>query len=124
MSNSLAISTKTPTRFLLSGLALVALSTAALPYITGYGMQLMQIVVLGAWALLAAVTSSTFADQNHSFLWPIAAVLNVALFSILALPVYLIFRRRAQLFASLFLMAWLVFYLACLFVLFPATDGP
>jgi len=95
-----------------------------MPYLTGYGTVLSQIVGLGAWGLLASVTSGMFADQNHQILWPIVATLNVFLFSLLAGPVYFVFRRRAPSFTLWFLALWLVFYLCCLFVLFPATDGP
>jgi len=124
MSNRFANSIKSPTGALLVSLIVVALSSVALPFVTGYGTQLCQIVVLGGWALVAAATSHTFADQNHFVLWPIVTILNLVLFSLIAAPSYFILRRRAPAFSSLFLLAWLVFYLCCLFVLFPATDGP
>lgn len=113
-----------PTRTLVVCLVLVALSTLAFPYVSGYGMQLFQVVALGAWALVAAVTSGMFADQHHLVVWPLAAVLNTVLFSLVALPLYFLLRRRAPMLVSVALLAWFVFYVACLFVLFPATDGP
>jgi len=124
MDNSRASSIKVPTGTLFVCLVAVALSTVALPYVTGYGMQLFEVVVLGAWGLVAAVTSGAYADQHHFVVWPVAAVLNVVLFSFLALPLYFIFRRRAPVFSSTVLLAWLIFYVCCLFVLFPGTDGP
>jgi hypothetical protein len=124
MSNTLPPSTKAPTRMLLVCLLVVALSSIVFPHIHSYGTLLFQVVVLGGWALVAATTSHIFADQTHWVVWSVVAALNVALFSLPALPVYFIFRRRASTFASLFLLAWLVFYVCCLFVLFPATDGP
>ena len=117
-------SSSAPTRTLLTCLILVALSTVAFPYVTGYGMQLFQAVVLGAWALVAVATSGTFADQHHFIMWPLAGVLNVVVFSLVALPFYFVFRRRIPIATSLVLAAWLLFYVGCLFVLFPATDGP
>ena len=123
--NRLSVSSdKAPTLTLLVCVILVASSTAVFPYITGYGTQLFQGVALGAWGLLAAVTTDTFADRNHLYLWPLASILNVIAFSIVALPAYFILRRRSPAFSSLLLLAWLVFYVSCLFVLFPATDGP
>jgi hypothetical protein len=55
---------------------LVTASTAALPFVTGYGTILSQFIVLGAWSILAAATSGAFADQNHAYFWPVAAILN------------------------------------------------
>ena len=114
----------TPRSALILGIAAAAVATVGMPYISGYGTVLAQVVGLGAWGLLAWVSSGAFADQNHQFLWPIAALLNVTLFSIVAIPVYLLFRRRAQAVAAVITVVWLLFYVACLFVLFPATDGP
>jgi hypothetical protein len=108
----------------LGGFAVVALSTVALPSVTGYGTVLSQLVVLGAWALLAAVTSGAFADQNHVFLWPIAAILNVVIFAVPGSVVFWLLRRRAPQLCIVILGGWLIFYIASLFLLFPATDGP
>ena len=124
MTSNFASENTASTRTLIGCLVVVALSAAAFPYVTGYGMQLFQVVVLGAWALVAAATSGAFADQHHFVVWPLATVLNVILFSLLSLPAYFILRRRAPKFLSLFLISWLIFYVCCLFVLFPATDGP
>jgi hypothetical protein len=117
-------SSSAPTRTLFVCLVLVALSTVAFPYITGYGMQLFQAVALSAWALVAIATSETFADQHHFIVWPLAGVLNIVMFSVVALPLYFVLRRRIPIATSLVLAAWLLFYVGCLFVLFPATDGP
>jgi len=120
----LASPSKVPTRVLLACLLAVALTSLAFPHIHTYGTLLFQLVVLGGWALVAAMTSHVFADQSHSVVWSVAAGLNVALFMLPALPVYFIFRRRAPSLASVLLLAWLIFYVCCLFILFPATDGP
>ena len=74
--------------------------------------------------LLASLTSGMFADQNHYILYPLAAVLNIVVFSIAALPIYFALRRRAPRVCVTLLLVWLVFYLCSLFFLFPATDGP
>ena len=104
--------------------AVVLTSTVALPFITGYGTNLFQVVALGAWGLVALVASGEFADLNHWVVWPVAAILNLALFSIPALAIFLTTRKRSGVFFTVTLSLWLAFYLACLFVLFPATDGP
>ena len=109
---------------LLLGVALVAVSTAVLPSITGYGTSLFQVVALGAWALVAAFASGAFADQHHAFVWSVAAFLNVVLFGLPASVVFWFLRKSAPKLCVSLLGAWLVFYLASLFVLFPATDGP
>ena len=100
---------KLPTRMLLVCLLVVALTSFVFPHIHTYGTLLYQVVVLGGWMLVAAVTSQVFADQNHWAVWPVVTALNVALFSLPALPVYFIFRRRAPSLASVLLLAWLTF---------------
>jgi hypothetical protein len=112
------------TRILLGSLVCVGLSTAALAEVTGYGTVLSQIVVLGAWSLVAAVTSGTFADMHQPILWIVTFVLNVALFGVPAGTVFWLLRRRAPFLCVSLLVGWLLFYMASLFVLFPATDGP
>ena len=111
-------------RVFLLCIVIAALSTVGMPYIEGYGTMLAQIVGLGAWALVAAASSGMFADQHHEIIWPIAASLNVVLYSVVATPVYLLLRRRAPKALLVFLVLWLMFYVACLYFLFPATDGP
>lgn len=113
-----------PTRVLLVCLALVVASTFALPYVTGYGTRLFQVVVLGAWSIVAKTTSGAFADQHDLVVWSLSGVLNILGFSIPSLPTYFILHRRAPAATSVALIAWLIFYLGCLFILYPATDGP
>ena len=101
----------------------VGVGTAFLPGITGYGTKLSQIVVLGAYAIIAAITSNNFADQHHGPIWLVALFLNLLLFLIPAFIIWLSMRRR-QVSCSITLLGWCAFYLASLFLLFPATDGP
>jgi hypothetical protein len=103
---------------------IVAGSTAGLPYVGGYGTGLFQLVVLGAWAIIARLSSGAFADQHHGVLWAVAFVLNMVCFSVAAVPLWLLTRKRLPRWGALFIICWTVFYLAMLFVLFPATDGP
>ena len=114
----------TPNSVFLLGLLAVAGSTAVLPSIGGYGTVLFQLVVLGAWGLLAAITSGSYADLNHGPLWALALVLNVLFFLLPAGPWWLVTRRKWPALCGIVLAVWCVLYLACLFVLFPATDGP
>ena len=111
-------------RVTLAALLVVAASTALLPSISGYGTSLFQIVVLGGWSIVAAVTSGSFADLHHFPVWSVAAILNLGLFALPAFAIVLLTRKRRPLFGASLVAVWLVFYLACLFVLFPATDGP
>jgi hypothetical protein len=113
-----------PTRALFLCTLAVAGSTAALPWVQGYGTKLGQVVVLGAWGLLAAVTSGRYADLHHGPLWALALLLNLVLFLILAGPWWFLTRRRFPRASVVILVVWCVFYLSSLFYLFPATDGP
>jgi hypothetical protein len=109
--------------FLLASVA-VAASTAAFPSVSGYGTVLFQLVVFTAWALLERATSGTYAAQHHGVLWIIAAIVNVVAFWILAVPLWALLRRHSQVIAFLALTGFWAVYIASLFWLFPATDGP
>lgn len=113
-----------PDRALLLGAVAVAASTALLPSIGGYGTTLFQVVVLGAWGILAAVTSGQYADVHHGPVWAIALLLNLVLFVVPAVLLWLVSRRRWPVACAALLIAWCLFYLLSLFLLFPATDGP
>lgn len=104
--------------------AVVAMSTAVLPEVTGYGTQLFQVVVLGAYAILAMLISDQYADGNNAVVWVIALFTNVLAFWLIAAPLWALTRRRHQTIGVTVLVMSTVFYLAMLFVLFPATDGP
>jgi hypothetical protein len=109
---------------LLATTLLVALSTAVLPAITGYGTVLFQVVVFGAWVIVAKIASDTFADTHHTLVYSVALVPNVLLFLVPAVAVWLVLRKRNASLCSALIVCWCLFYLASLFVLFPATDGP
>ena len=113
-----------PTKVLLATAGFVGASTAALPSVTGYGTILSQLVALGAWGLVAAVTSGMDADTHHPIVWSVAFLLNVLLFAAPAALIWLTCRRRWPVSSSIAILAWSAFYLASLFWLFPATDGP
>jgi hypothetical protein len=108
----------------LGSLACVGVSTAALAGVTGYGTALSQIVVLGSWSLVALVTSGAFADQHQAILWIVTFVLNITVFGVPASIAVWLLRARAPVWCAVILISWLLLYLASLFVLFPATDGP
>lgn len=113
-----------PTATLVASTMIVGMSTALFPFVTGYGTVLFQNVVLGAWAAIARVSSDIYADRHHAAVWLTALVFNLALFVIPAAVAWLVFHERKPLASSLIIVAWCTFYVACLFVLFPATDGP
>jgi hypothetical protein len=114
----------TPNRTLLLCAALVASSTAAFPWIQGYGMVLAQFVVLGSWGIVAALASGRFADLHHSPIMVVALFLNLLLFMVPAGLSYWIMRHRWPRAFVATVSVWCIFYVSCLFFLFPATDGP
>ena len=103
---------------------LVAGSTLGLPYVRGYGTQLFQLVAFGAWSIIAHLSSGMFADQHHGLLWMVASLLNIVCFSVVGAPLWLLTRKRLPQASAFLVVCWTVFYVAALFVLFPATDGP
>jgi H+/Cl- antiporter ClcA len=106
-----------------SGL-IAAASTAGLAAVRGYGTVLFQIVVLWAWSIVASITSGSFADQHHEVVWIVALLLNTLGFAIVGVPLWLISRDRLPKSGPVLIICWTILYLAMLFVLFPATDGP
>jgi hypothetical protein len=116
--------TPSPNRTLLASLVAVAASTAAFPWIRGYGTDLFQIVALGAAALVARVTSDAYADQHLAPVLAVALVLNLVLFGLPATLIWGVTRVRWKRFCVYALLSWCAFYVASLFLLFPATDGP
>jgi len=103
---------------------LVASSTAGLPYVRGYGTGLFQLVTLGAWSIIARFSSGIFADRHHGMLWAVALLLNVLCFSVVAVPLWIVTRKRLPKWGTFLIIGWTVFYVSMVFILFPATDGP
>ena len=114
----------TPRSALLAGASIVGASTAVLPSVSGYGTYLYQLVVLGAWSIVAAASSGMFADTHHALVWTVVLFVNLITFSIVAVPVWAVARNWKPSVGVIALVMWTAFYLAALFVLFPATDGP
>jgi len=52
----------------------------------GYGTMLDQLVVFGAWAIIARLSSGMFADNHHGYLWAVAFLLNMIGYSVVAVP--------------------------------------
>lgn len=113
-----------PTKILLAAACMVGASTVALINASGYGTSLDQIVELGAASIVAAITSDRFADTHHPVVWSVALVWNLILFLIPATGIWLAARKRWPAACSVAILAWCLFYLASLFWLFPAADGP
>jgi hypothetical protein len=70
------------------------------------------------------MSSGMFADQHHGPVWVVAFLLNILCFCTVAAPLWLVTRKRLPKLTMLFIICWTAFYLAMLFILFPATDGP
>jgi hypothetical protein len=111
-------------RTILVTTGLVAASTLLFPLVGGYGTVLFQLITLNAWIAIANTTSQHFADFHHGAVIAVALVLNLAGFMVVALPIWLLRKKLRPLVGSIALVIWCLFYLACLFVLFHATDGP
>jgi hypothetical protein len=102
----------------------VAVSTAGLPWVTGYGTQLFEVVALSAWAVIARVTSDHYAGEHHGAVWVVAALINVLTFWLIAGPLWVLTRKRLPALGLAGLLGFTVFYIASLFWLIPANDGP
>ena len=113
-----------PSRAFVTFCILVALSTAAFPFVAGYGTFLFQAVALGGWWLVAAVTSDRWADLHHLPVLVAAATLNVVVFGVPAAVILFTGRLHWPAATVALLTLWLIFYALSLFLLFPATDGP
>jgi len=106
-----------------SGLV-VAASTAGLAAVRGYGTVLFQFVVLGAWSIVARLSSGIFADRHQGIVWLVTLVVNISVFSLIGIPLWLLSRNRVPKWGTLIIVCWTVVYMSMLFVLFPATEGP
>ncbi len=111
--------------FLSASVAIVWASSFILPfYPTGYGTILSLNVVLWGWGLLSEISSGRFADHNGWAVMIMVSIVNTLFFLIPALPTYLLARKRSLTVASILVLGMVVIYLAFLFFLVPATDGP
>jgi hypothetical protein len=104
--------------------AVVGAATLVCPFLSGYGTVLGQIVGLGGYILLEALLTTEMAEKHIPLIWVVAIVINVGLYFVPALELLHATRKRWPTACVTLLIAWCLFYLACLFVLFPATDGP
>lgn len=114
----------TPGKVLAGTTGAVVASTALLTSVTGYGTLLSQAVLLGSWSVVARLVSSRFADQHDGTVWGVAALVNSLLFFVPALVIYAVTRRKRPRLGVGLLLGWCLFYLASLFWLLPAGDGP
>lgn len=103
---------------------LIGLTTLVFPFVRGYGTQLFQIILFSGWLIVEKATSQLYADTHHVTVIALAAVLNVLVFWVVAIPVWALTRRRRQLVGMIGLMLFAALYVGSLFWLFPATDGP
>ena len=113
-----------PHRTLLVATGVVAASSALLHFVGGYGTILYQAVVLNAWDIVASLSSAEYADLNPVPVLLVAVILSVVGFLIPAVILWLLLRTRWPKACTISLAVWCAFYLAALFFLFPAQDGP
>jgi hypothetical protein len=102
----------------------VAGSTAGLALVTGYGTRFSQLVIFGAYVLIARLSSSMFAEHHHGTWWTVIFLLNMVSFSVVGVPLWMVARKRFPKSGPSLLVCWTLFYVSMLFILFPATNGP
>ena len=103
---------------------LVTTSCFFLPLVGGYGTVLYQYVTLYGWKIVASTASAQFADTHRTTVWTVAGLLTVLTFLVPATAICSLSRNRRENIGSVALIAWCVLYVASLFALFPASDGP
>ncbi len=64
----------------------VAASTAGLAAVRSYGTVMFQLVVLGAWSIVARLSSGIFADRHQGLVWLVALAVNITVFSLIGIP--------------------------------------
>ena len=108
----------------LTTVALVAISTAALPLVTGYGTILLQFVLFGARRIVESLSSATWVDGHHGILWVVVLLVNLVAYGIPLFLSQLLLGRASERVRLTATILWAALYLGSLFILFPATDGP
>jgi hypothetical protein len=83
----------------------VGASTIGIPYVPGYATNLDQIVGFTGFGILAVVTSDRFADMNHWALWPIVGIVNIMVFAIPGVGLWLAGQKRWPLWCSIAILA-------------------
>ena len=103
--------------------AAVGISAALLPAIHSYPTVLSLVIGLCAWAVIAFIKSSQFADGYFALVWAAAVLLHIISFSIPATVIWLGLRNRAPRTCSVLLGVWCLCYLGLLFIFLPASAG-
>jgi hypothetical protein len=124
MFNVFMLRLRQPIVGVIFGAVMVAMSSMVLPSVKGYGTVLFQLVAFSGYVLVAIASSQSFAEQNMAIVWTISAMLNVLYFVIPGWIIYRFSREKWQTRSAVLIWCWLLFYLASLLYLFPATDGP
>ena len=113
-----------PLPILLASIAIVAISSFALPHVEGYGTVLFQLIAFGAYALVETITSRAFIQSHIQTVWLTAGALNVLLFAVPALIIYFVLKNKRPTLTAYVCAGWACLYLGSLLFLFPAVDGP
>jgi hypothetical protein len=86
--------------------------------------SLALIVILSGQTLLSIFLSEQFLRLNMWAVLLCAGAINITIFSAITLPFWMGLRKSRGTFCAVLILVALSLYLALLFVLFPATDGP
>ena len=86
--------------------------------------NLAMVVILGAHSLLTLFVTEQFLQKNMWVVMLGTAAINGVIFAGLVFPFWMILRRERATLCSVLIVTVLAVYLALMFFLFPATDGP
>jgi hypothetical protein len=113
-----------PAVVLAGTVCVIAASTFAFPKLNNNVTTLCLLIILGAWSILARLTSENFVHSHQLIMWIMAAVINLLYFLAPVAVIWLLARKRWPVFVSVAICVWCGFYLLCLFRLFPANFAP
>lgn len=116
--------TNSASRALGYGTAVAAVSSVFLAVLGGYGTIHRQFVTLYGWSIAQAVSPAENAEPPLVLTMLFAGLLNVLVFLVPALIIWFVCRDKWPKVGRNLIVAWCVLFLATLFFLFPASDGP
>jgi len=112
-----------PVAVLVVAALLVAVSVVAAVHGASDGTTLFLAVGSVALRLVANVALPTYTHQHYELALAVAVLLNLVLFLIPAVSIFLVLHKRKPFASACTTAIWCTFYIACVLVLFPVTDG-
>ena len=112
-----------PIAVLVVAALLVAVSVVAAVHGASDGTMAFIAVAALAMSSVAKITSPMYAHHHQSVVLAVAVLFNVVIFLVPAVPAFLVLRKRRPIASLCTTVIWCAFYVACILVLFPITDG-